>query len=68
MEQRAKHNALLKQLLSKEQAFRGEAHPPSTPDVSHSQTTHHQNQPLTIQSPLTTQSGVRGSLLTKVLL
>ena len=41
MEQRAKHNALLKQLLSKEQAFRGEAHPPSTPDVSLRHTAHH---------------------------
>ena len=34
LEQKARHNALLKQLLSKEQAFRGEGQPPSTPDVS----------------------------------
>ncbi|XP_070175347.1 histone-lysine N-methyltransferase 2C-like isoform X3 [Littorina saxatilis] len=35
-EQRAKHNALLKQLLSKEAAFRGDTHPPSTPDSEES--------------------------------
>lgn len=32
MEQRAKHNALLKQLLTNQQAMRVENHPPSTPD------------------------------------
>lgn len=34
-QQRAKHNALLKQLLSNQQALRAENQPPSTPDVSY---------------------------------
>lgn len=33
-EQRAKHNVLLKELLSTQKAQGADSHPPSTPDVS----------------------------------